>query len=99
MPVMKDPTIRVNYKKIDGGYVAQCANKPQFIVQVEKKNEIEAKIKDMIEGYVIAFPEERNIVLPDGTTKFKVELHQSMAQGAVTLSGPENQARLNVDLL
>lgn len=68
------PEIKVNYKKIQKGYVAQCQDNPQFIVQAEKKNQIEEKISDMVKGYVTAFPEERNMILPDGKIDFKITL-------------------------
>jgi len=68
------PEVKVNYKKIQGGYIAQCPNNPQFIVETEKKTEIDGKITNMIKGYVTAFPEERNIILPDGKIDFKITL-------------------------
>ena len=68
------PEIKVNYKKIQEGYVAQCPNNPQFIVQAEKKNQIGQKISNMIKGYVTAFPEERNMILPEGKIDFKITL-------------------------
>ena len=68
------PSIIVNFKKIQGGFVAQCAKNPQFIVQTKTKNQIEPQIKNMIGGYVKAFPKEKKIVLPNGQNDFKVVL-------------------------
>ena len=42
----------------EGGYSAQCLELPGAISQGENREEVLANIKDAIEGYLEAFPEE-----------------------------------------
>ena len=53
------PEIMVNYKKIDKGFVGQCPDNLQFLVQTKSKPQIKVEIKEMIEDYVKIFPKER----------------------------------------
>ena len=45
------PEIMVNYKKIDKGFIGQCPDNPQFLVQTKSKPQIKVEIKEMIEDY------------------------------------------------
>jgi len=69
------PQILVNYKKIDHGFLGQCIDNPQFLVQTKSKNKIKVEIKEMIEDYVKVFPKEKNIILPNGN-KFIIILKE-----------------------
>ena len=42
----------------EGGYSAQCVELPSAISQGENRKEVLANIKEAIEGYLKAFPEE-----------------------------------------
>jgi predicted RNase H-like HicB family nuclease len=44
----------------EGGYSAQCIDLPGAISQGENRKEALANIKEAIEGYLEAFPEELN---------------------------------------
>jgi len=44
----------------EGGYSVQCIELPGAISQGENRKEALANIKDAIEGYLEAFPEELN---------------------------------------
>jgi len=44
----------------EGGYSAQCIELPGAISQGENRKEALANIREAIEGYLEAFPEERN---------------------------------------
>ena len=44
----------------EGGYSAQCVDLPGAISQGENRKEALANIKEAIEGYLEAFPEELN---------------------------------------
>jgi len=69
------PEIMVNYKKIDKGFVGQCQDNPQFLVQTKSKSKIKVEIKEMIEDYVEVFPKERKEILPKGNN-FRVVLNE-----------------------
>lgn len=69
------PEIIVDYKKIDKGYVAQCPENLQFVVQTTSKSKIKVEIKEMIEDYVKIFPRERKEILPHGNN-FRVVLNK-----------------------
>jgi predicted RNase H-like HicB family nuclease len=45
-------------KEPEGGYSAQCLELPGAISEGESRKEVLANIKEAIEGYLEAFPEE-----------------------------------------
>ena len=67
--------IMVNYKKINKGFVGQCPENLQFLVQTKTKSEIKVEIKEMIEDYVEIFPKERKEILPNGNN-FRIVLNE-----------------------
>lgn len=69
------PEVVVNYKKIEHGFIGQCPQNPQFIVQTTSKAKIKTEIKEMIEDYVKLFPKEKNQIMPNGNG-FKVTLKE-----------------------
>lgn len=69
------PEIVVNYQKIDNGFVAQCPQNPQFLVQTKTKSKIKVEIKEMIEDYVEIFPKTKKEILPEGKN-FKIVLNE-----------------------
>lgn len=58
--------ILVTCTPIEHGFIGQCADNPQFLVQTKNKNEIKVEIKEMIEDYVKLFPKEKPQILPEG---------------------------------
>ena len=44
---------RNNYKKIDKGFVGQCQENPQFLVQTKSKSKIKVEIKEMASGFPV----------------------------------------------
>lgn len=67
-------TLNVKVSKTMEGFVGQCTQNPQFIVNTKKKADIPEKIKTVISGYVDAFPSEKKNVLPNGDMDFKIKM-------------------------
>ncbi len=53
--------LQVTLSKIESGLIAQCLGNPEIIVVGKNKTEIKTNLKKIIGGYVIAFPESKNI--------------------------------------
>jgi len=56
---MTNPTHELNYKieKIPSGYLGQCVEFPQVIVQAKTQPALNKKVGTAIEGYLKACPE------------------------------------------
>lgn len=67
-------TLTVKVSKTMDGFIGQCTENPQFIVNTKKKAEIPEKIKTAIDGYVKAFPEETKKIISNGNMDFKIKL-------------------------
>jgi predicted RNase H-like HicB family nuclease len=67
----------VNFTKVKGGYVAQCPDNPQFIVEANSKGEIPEKMETLIKGYVEAFPQEKSVILPNGANNLEIKLRST----------------------
>ena len=70
-----DSEIVVNYKKIDKGFIGQCAKNPQFLVQTTSKPKIKIEIREMLEDYVKLFPEQKSDIMPKSDS-FKIVLKE-----------------------
>jgi len=68
------PSITVKVTKTDVGFMGQCTQNPQIVVNTKKKSQIQEKVKAAISGYVEAFPGEKSKILPNGNPEFKVNL-------------------------
>ena len=64
--------IVANYWKIKKGFIAQCPQNPQFLVQTTTKSKIKIEMKEMIQDYVKIFPDEKDDILPK--TNFEIIL-------------------------
>jgi hypothetical protein len=67
-------TLTVKVSKTMEGFIGQCTENPQFIVNTKTKADIPEKIKTAIFGYVKAFPEETKKIVSDGNLDFKIKL-------------------------
>lgn len=72
--LVKMATLNVKVSKTMEGFVGQCTQNPQFIVNTKKKSDIPEQIKSVISGYIDAFPAEKKKVLPSGDMDFKIKL-------------------------
>ena len=52
--------LQVKLVKTKEGMLAQCLDRPEIIVVGKNKSTIKSKLEEIIEGYVIAFPETKN---------------------------------------
>lgn len=70
--MQKPQKLNVKLTKIDNGLMAQCMDNPAIIVSGKNKTQIKSKFKEIIDGYIQAFPETKTDFFTKNNKMFEV---------------------------